>query len=693
MKNSLNASAWYALRRTLPPWRFDELLAEMVQQLPRYRVDEVIVIVDTEEFFHGHPTPQIAAQYAKNLSRVKAALADVGIAYSLNPWVSRGHEDRCRQGAAMIPGIQTVVHADGSQATCIACVLSPAWRDNLRDVWAVYAKTQPRVLWIEDDIRDFGAHECFCPLHLERFATRIGQTVTREQVSQALLALEQPHPWRAAWLAMRAQATLEVLRMLAEMIRDVAPSTHMGLMSSGPRNHCREGRDWMKVAEALGGTPSHPIYSRPCMGNYWEWGPPRGLYFSQDSIKITRHCLPIQTIDQSELENVPFSRYSKSVAFTSAQLAISVAYGCRGTTMDIFDFIGTPMESEPHYGRMLADRKPFLNALAQKAQQPGTFGGVRLLYQKDASKAKHLAPGDGPSALTADGYPALEAFEAAGIPTTYDDSAVTFLVGQQPRLLDDAEIRTLLSRGLFLDGTAAAILCERGFAADIGMKSIQPPEKLETLGAFAAEELANPAFGGARHQYMSAQLPQVDYSAKLALLQPDPRAVLVSHLVNPDAQPAHPCMAAYENTHGGRVIVHAWDYASAIGPLGISFHNPVRQRQMQAAVRWLFRNQPPLFVNGDGVYPLAFRKNCADGTLLGLFNLSLDPWPGAEFEFSATASIAGIDMLYPDGSWKSLAPARWKIIDSNARLSVQDTIPFDQPQFFWIQWSKQETHD
>ena len=148
--------AWYALRRTLPPWRFDELLTEMVEQLPRYRVDEVIVMVDTEEFFHGHPTPEIATGYVKNLSLAKAALAERGIAYSLNPWVTRGHEDRGRQGAATVPGIQTVVRADGTQATCLACVLSEAWRDNLREVWAIYARTQPRVLWIEDDIRDFG---------------------------------------------------------------------------------------------------------------------------------------------------------------------------------------------------------------------------------------------------------------------------------------------------------------------------------------------------------------------------------------------------------------------------------------------------------------------------------------------------------------------------------------------------------
>jgi hypothetical protein len=693
MKDSLKSSAWYALRRPLPPWRFDELLAEMVAHLPRYRVDEVIVMVDVEEFFHGHPTPKIAAEYSKNLLRAKAALGEIGIAYSLNPWVTRGHEDRARHAAATVPGIQTVVHADGTQATCVACVLSSAWRENLCATWACYAKTQPRVLWIEDDIRDFGAHECFCPLHLERFSKQIGHAVTREPVAQALLAPGKPHPWRSQWLEMRAQATLEILRMLAAVIREASPTTHIGLMSSGPRNHSREGRDWMKVAQTLGATPAHPIYSRPTMGNYWEWGPPRGLYFSQDSIKITRHCLPAHTIDQSELESVPFSRYSKSVAFTFAQLAISVAYGCNGTTLDIFDFIGTPMESEPHYGRMLANRKLFLNALAEKSQQPGAFRGVRLHYHRDASAVKHLAAGDGPAALTAEGYPALEAFEAAGIPTTYDDSPVTFLVGQQPRSLDDGEIRTLLSRGLFLDGTAAAILCERGFAADIGMKAMQQPIKLENLGAFSAEEFANPDFGGTRHLYMSAQLPQVDYNAKFAVMQPDPRTAIVTQLVNPDTQPIHPAMTAFENSLGGRVIIHAWDYASSVGPLGISFHSTIRQRQMQSAVCWLFRNQAPLLVNGDGVYPLTFRKDRGDGTLLGFFNLSLDPWPGVEFEFFAPQPIAIVSILDADGKWKLRNAVCCHRTDATAKLSIEQPIALDQPLFVWIQWDQTGTRN
>jgi hypothetical protein len=687
------SAAWYALRRPLPPWRFDELLAEMVEHLPRYRVDEVIVMVDVEEFFHNHPTPQVAREYQKNLIRVRDALAGIGVAYSLNPWITRGHEDRGRRAADVLPGIQTVIHADGSQATCVACNLSPAWRENLRQVWHIYAQTHPRVLWIDDDIRDFAGHECFCPRHLQAFSDRVATTVTRQQLADAILQPGAPHPWRGEWLAMRAEMSLEVLQMIAGAAHAAAPETCMGLMSSGPRNHCREGRDWFKVAAALGATKERPIYSRPTLGNYWEWGPPRGLYFSQDSAKLTRHCLPPETIDHSELESVPFSRYSKSIAFTFAQLAVSVAYGCRGTTFDIFDFIGTPMEAEPHYGRMLAARKDFLNALAAKAQLPGAFRGVQLLHRPDASAVKHLAQGDSGAALIEDGYPALEAFEAAGIPTTYDPSDVAFLTGQQPRALADEEIRTLLTRGVFLDATAAHILCQRGFAADLGLVAMQTPAPLEKLGAFSVEDLSNPVFGGAPRAYMSAQMPMVSYNAKFAVMQPLPQAITVSTLNDPDAQPVHPAMTAFQNQQGGRIVIHAWDYASSIGPIGISFHNPVRQTQLQHAVRWLFGGRPPLLARGDGVWPLAFRRDCADGTVLGFFNLSLDAWPEVELEFSALHPITGIAVLESEGRWQPLDVATCQITAGKAKLPVRRSVPLDQPLVLWITWRIGETDD
>jgi hypothetical protein len=498
----------------------------------------------------------------------------------------------------------------------------------------------------------------------------------------ALLQPGEPHPWRAVWLEVRSEGSLEAMEIIRDSVRGVSPETRIGLMSSGARNHCREGRDWDKVATALGGD----IISRPTMGNYWEWGPPRGLYFSQDSIKLTRHVLPVGVPDFTEVESVPFSRYAKSLTFMDATLAVSFAGGARGCTLNIYDHLGTPMEDEPHYGRLLAARKDFFTALASRAQRPGSRRGLGLIHRDHSAATKHLSPGAKLADFVEDGYPAVEAFEAAGIPTVYDASAATFLCGQQAWALTPAEIESLLGQGLFVDGLAAAILCERGYAADLGLASIRSPQGLEELGAFSAESIEHPDFGGAPGRYLSAQLPMVDYSARFAILEPLSTADVVGHLVDPSLRPVHVAMSAFANARGGRVVVHAWDYGSAVGPIGVSFHHPHRQRQLQASVRWLFRGQAPLLVRGDGAWPLASRHDSDGETLLGLLNLSLDPWPEAECEFAAQAPPVALEVLRSDGSWEALDPALCVVKDDVATLRWSQPVGLTAPLFINARW-------
>jgi len=113
--------AWYALRRTLPPWRFEENLRELKKVLPRYQVDELIIKVDTEEFSHGQPRLPWVRQYQKNLFTVKRALDKLGIVYSLNPWITVGHNDRGRDDRKRLPGLETMVGHNGTTCTCCAC--------------------------------------------------------------------------------------------------------------------------------------------------------------------------------------------------------------------------------------------------------------------------------------------------------------------------------------------------------------------------------------------------------------------------------------------------------------------------------------------------------------------------------------------------------------------------------------------
>lgn len=644
--------AWYALRRTLPTWSFQENLDELIQRLPQYQVDEVIIKVDTEEFTHGQPPLEWVRAYQHNLFRVREAMQELGIRYSLNPWITIGHNDRGRDARVQLPGLRTLVDPQGRACTACACPLDPVWRDHVSAVWTLYAETKPHVLWIEDDIRTFNhnpiEYSCYCEEHLRRFGEVIGRSVSRQELVAAVLAPGEPHPWREPWLRLQASGIEDTAAFLAATVHAASPRTCLGLMSSGPRAHTMENRQWDALATAL--ADGQPLYSRPPMGNYSEQSL-RGFYYSHDSIKLTRHCLP-GAIEQTEVENVPFTAYSKSVTFTFIEMAISFAYGSHGVTMNLYDHAGTPMERDPGLGRMLGDRKAWCNALASRAQLPGSYRGVQLLHHDDNALGKRLAAPASVGDLAEDGHQLPTLLEALGIPTTYDPEDVVAASGQILRAFTDDRLRELLAGGLLLDIDAARLLAERGFAREIGLVGSQPPVHLDQLGAFSAEEVHHPDFGGAPGRYLTATLPGLGGRPHVSILQPHPDATIISHLVDPDAVRHHPCMYAYENDLGGRVVVHAMTWHSAFGT---AFLHPYRLAQFQHAVRWLCRDRAPLLVNG-GVYPLAFRKDCGDRTLLGLFNLSLDAWPQVDFQLHSERSIDRVEQLTCDATWQPIQP-------------------------------------
>lgn len=675
--------AWYALRRTLPPWSFEENLRELAKVLPRYGVNELIVKVDTEEFTHGQPPLAWVKRYQPNLFAIKATMDRLGIMYSLNPWITLGHCDRGRDGRRQLPGLQTVVGHNGVECRCCACPLSAVWRRNVRKVWTLYAETKPHVVWIEDDIRTFNhapvRYGCFCPLHMEMFSRRVGRPVPREELVAALLEAGTPHPWRGVFLDMQAEIMIETVAFLSGVVHAASPESCLGLMSSGPRQHALEGRRWTDFAAAL--ADGKPLYSRPPMGNYHE-DSLRGFYYSHDSIKLTRHCLPPETIEQTEVENVPFTQYSKSFTATFLEMAISFAYGSRGVTLNIFDHCGTPMENDAGLGRMLSESKPWLDALARRTQTPGVYRGVGLLHSEKSAYVQRLPDGAAYGQLEGDGYEMMQALESHGIPTTFAAEAVTAVSGQTLQAFPDDRIRELLSGGLLLDGEAAAGLVRRGFAADLGLRMADAPVHLDSLGVFSAEEFHGRMFGGRDRHYMTLTLPSLGGRPDVSVLKPVRNAMVVSSLVDPDARRRLPSMIAFDNSLGGRVVVHGLRWSSACG---VAFNHHFRRQQLQSVVGWLARGKAPLLVNG-GVYPLAFRKDTGEETLLGLFNLTLDPWPSVEFRLHDKRRIARLERLTAKGVWRTAPDVVLGRRNGCHVVRQERPVVFDRPLVLAIRW-------
>ncbi|MFA9478066.1 hypothetical protein ACERK3_07120 [Phycisphaerales bacterium AB-hyl4] len=683
-RSAVNAPL-YAIRRTLPPWCFESRLEELLTFCRDACVDEVILKVDAEEFSQGMPTVAWVCEYVSKLKQARDALHKVGVTFSLNPWVTQGHIDRGRDLRARFPDFHWMVGHDGVVCRAQACPRCERFQHHAVELWKLYATLEPAVIWIEDDIRTFNhqpaAFGCFCPLHLGAFARRVGvSTLTREQLVDALLAPGEAHPWRRAWFDFQRDTMHELGGVLADAVHGISPATRIGLMSSGPANHCLDGRDWRGLAKRMSGGPG-VIHSRPTLGNYTE-GSAVGLYDSAAQIHRTRHVLPKGTIEQTEVENVPFTGYAKSRSFTMTQVALSVARGCAGATLNLFDHLGSSLSVDPMWATMLREARPMLERLrhvmhgdGRSQAFDGTFQGVQVLHHERASDVRRLSSGARYEAL----IPVDGAFEASlnmlGFPTTYDCASVVATDGQMLDAFDDASLEAVLRGGMFIDAAALAVLHRRGFGELVGAEP-GPFRTLNVGHVTAAEAMTDVAFGGAVDRYLTLTLPDLLGQGRYVHLEPADSARVVSEIVDQNRQHVAPMLTLFENKWGGRIAILPLEMATAFGT---PFLHPYRQVQLAATLRWLGRERPAWEVSG-GVYPLASVAAVGGRRILTLFNLSRDDWPSVTWNMPvAPDKVQAVSAFQGGGGELGGAAVQMTTIPGGSSVCLKTTLPFGRP--------------
>jgi hypothetical protein len=138
-------------------------------------------------------------------------------------------------------------------------------------------------------------------------------------------------------------------------------------------------------------------------------------------------------------------------------------------------------------------------------------------------------------------------------------------------------------------------------------------------------------------------------------------------MVDPDEVPKYPFVTLYENRLGGRVAVYPVDIAEVAGPAFISNY---RKEQMEAVVSWLSKNQLGLIVSG-GAYPLPFRLDGPNQSVIGAFNLSLDDWPSVKFTLPGVTKIPNkIESIDSKGNWNVEARAECSITKSGLTIEL-----------------------
>jgi len=606
----------YHLRFQILPGRNVErdagTLADFCKQ---HGIEEAVLFYAAEEWNKGLLSQKEEDRWFDTLERAKKVLDKAEIVSSVNPWPTTLH---CSHGRTMPEDrdFAPMVSPSGEISKACASFADPAWREYLWRQYGRFAKLGFRVMWVEDDFRYHNHRPLtwgggFEPPMLERFGRKIGRKVSREEVVRAVLKPGKPHPWRSKWFATWGEAQTEVAAGLAEAVARNAPGeTRLGLMSSLPAAHSKEGRNWRELFDAL--TIDGRVAHRP---NFFGSGDGLGLTLDRSMmmLDLQRTLRPPGCEVAPELESYPFTRWGRSDTMNWAQMALCMFFGADALLLDLFPFSGNPADREPQIGELLDRSRPALEWICQRFSKDLRTSGVGIPWREDAQAHVRLRRGESLDELQASSFGPGHLLLRFGVPVSADRQAVNAVFGSLAWAFDDNDIRDMLSGGLILDAESAEILCERGFGPHIGAQFDGWLDREES--PYSIEMVEDGDDQVPEGHYMNAyRLP------RMGVLKPSRNTRAWTVFMTPERRRVGAGIVAYENRLGGRVVVYgAPDPGQNLTP---SYQ---RQALAQRAVRFAAggRFVSPITTASAYLMPVHFRKR--DGGSLVVLNGAADP--------------------------------------------------------------------
>ncbi len=604
----------YHLRfQILPGPRVERDAAVLARLCRRHGVEEVVLFFAAEEWNNGLLSRKDEDTWFDAVARAKTVLERAGVVCSLNPWMTVLHCDRGRRFPAD-RAFRPLVAPDGGVSRACASFADPAWRRYAADLYGRFAALGFRVLWVEDDFRYHNHAPLtwgggFEPEILARFEERIGRKTSREEVVANLLKPGKPHPWRAQWMALWREVQVQAAAELARAVAERAPNAaRLGLMSSAHTRHSQEGRDWLRLFSALSldGRVAHRPHFAPYSDTVG-----RTEAHAMMMLDVQRAFRPPQAEVAPEIENFPFTAWTKSDTQTWAEMALALFYGSDALLLDLFPFCANRADREPRVWALLDRSRPALEWIAARFTPDLRTAGVGLPWRQDAMAHVRTEHGRSMDELDANSFGPGQLLLPLGVPVSAEMQPVNALFGSLAWAWSDAELRRMLGGGLLLDAQAAEILRRRGFAREIGLAALTMLDREESL--YALEEVLSPRAGPPVGHLFSVNLQR-----RLAALRPASGAAAWTRILTPARRSLGAGLVAFRNRHGGRVVTLA---ATAPAALPMSDH---RQTLIQRAVGFLAgrRFASPLVAGGPHLLPLHLRGGGREWILL--FNGSAD---------------------------------------------------------------------
>lgn len=601
----------YILRVAVHEDAWQRQLGELLELCARTPIREVMLMEESHQILTS-PFPRkkherMAAVYAC----MAEAFAAAGVRHSVNLVTCAGHGDNRVPARLMLP-FQRFVGEDLAPAHAVYCIADEAWVEYTAQISALYASTRPARLMLDDDFRSLNhtaSYGCFCETHARLVSRELGYDVTPLRLRDAACGLgPDAGEVKAAWMRVNFAAQLRAAKAVERAVHAVSPKTQVGLMNSGEPAHSVQGRDMDALLRAFSG--GGQCLSRPLGGAYSD-----ALHTDAvemlTGMSLSMAAVHSSTFWASEVENYPNTPYTKSAAVTQLQMQLHALAGADGLTLNLHDYLATPLPLQREYAEMVCKAAPAVEAV-QQLRRGKTMRGVGLPWRGDAALHRQNR------AHTPDGMLPARPLDAVlpllGVPVQFTPAATNVLLGDDVLCYKKAELEAFLRGGLMVDNIAAEHLCAMGFAPLLGCA---PDGRIEgpCVEQISSAEYARQWAGTLLCTDWEAVRREGAWITRFAAAA---GAQEICRLLDEEKQYLAPALIRFENALGGIVCV----LAAPVRTLGWLC------RGRAALLRGLLRGMPGCaalpFVEGDANLAPFYYEDAQGGGLLGLVNCGLD---------------------------------------------------------------------
>lgn len=653
----------YVLRTYLPPWKFEERLADIICFCEETDTRHVLLFSDAQFLVWNNLTIPEAEEFASRMRVARDRLAEHGIRVGLNTSYNMRMSRWDHRGRIDLDHWATCTDGDCDYRT--PCLLDPKLEVYLRKFYTVMASIEPDYIFIDDDHRYMlngtkGTWGCFCDLHLRTFSELTRTRWTRDTLARALV---EDVSVRTQWIELLGERLVALGEIMSDSIHAVNPEIEVGMMVPCVHLLPSIGHNIKNVLDSF--KPIDKPLVRPCIGGYNDWRR-RDLASGLFYLEFIRHYLGPDMAYTPEIESCPFTRYSKGMTVTRYHIIQGLLNGMGTPLLTVSGYNGDSPYFEPAYPVMLNKNRNYFEELLRSAPKAEDRKGVQFVWSFDSEKQ---APPKGESAFDY-AWPSFSCHEMMsnmGFPTTYAESPVKFLAGDSVRALPEAQVKKMLSENLILDVGAIRALIDLGYAEAIGCK------KVEALAMYGSEKCVSPEFCG-EHVDTFITLSQVGDGTTWKLI-PQDKAKVISEILDHDFASLAPGMTLFENSLGGKVCLLPFSIRLAeTNPAHLICYQ--RRTMLRKIIDWMKPDLFPLFVdNPVDIMTQAWRDDT--GTFICLTNLSYDLQTEISVISDSDQTVLS-EYLYlnDDGNWAELSGKASKTDGERQWRIEHDFLPF-----------------